>query len=116
MKILKKTIYFFDRLEDHFRIALSRRPMLYAVIGGIGLILFYRGVWMTADLFDFMTGIVSMIIGLSILMAVGLMISTFVGDSIIISGLKKEATKIEKIKEEIEEKEKKKSKIKKKKK
>ena len=115
MKILKKTIYFFDKLEDHFRVALSRRPLFYAIIGGIGLVLFYRGVWMIADLFDFMTGLVSTIIGLSILMAVGLMISTFVGDSIIISGLKKEATKIEKIKEEIEKNENK-PKIKKKKK
>jgi hypothetical protein len=105
MKILKKTIYFFDKLEDHFRIALSRRPMFYAIVGGIGLVLFYRGVWMIADLFVFMNGIVSAVVGLIILMAVGLMISTFVGDSIIISGLKKEATKIEKIKKEVEEEE-----------
>ncbi len=111
MKVLKSLIHFFDKIEDRFRIALSRRPLVYAVVGGIGLVLFWRGVWMTADLFDFMTGPISIIVGILILMSVGLLISTFVGDSIIISGLKEESTNIEKIKKEIEG-NKKKSKIK----
>lgn len=97
MKIFKKIISFFDKLEDHFRIALAGRPLLYAILGGIGVVLFYRGIWMTADLFNFMNGPISVIIGILILMSVGLLISTFVGDSIIISGLKREETEIGKL-------------------
>lgn len=105
MKIISKIIYFFDQLEDIFRESLSRFPLLYAFLGGVGFVLFWRGVWMIADLFDFMTGPISMIIGLVILMVLGLLISTFVGNSIIIAGLKKEETEIGKMIKKIYKKE-----------
>ena len=57
---------------------------------------------MIADDLYFMTGPVSAILGIIILMLFGLLISTFVGDSIIISGLKKESTKIERIRRNVE--------------
>src|SRR3990167_3833380 len=42
-------IKFFDKLEDKTRYRLSKLPILYAIIGGIGIVLFWRGVWHTAD-------------------------------------------------------------------
>jgi len=102
MRLFKKVVNFFDKTEDKVRAGLSRRPLLYSIIGGIGVVLFWRGVWMTADDFWFMTGPVSMVVGAAILMLVGLMVSVFVGDSIIISGLKKEHKTFEKARLEIE--------------
>lgn len=102
MNIVKKILKYFDKLEDRVRAALSRRPLVYALIGGIGVVLFWRGVWMTADEFSFMTGPISMLAGVLILMLIGLWVSVFVGDSIIISGLKKEHKEFEKARIEIE--------------
>ena len=97
MKIIK----FFDNLEDKIRKRLSKRPIVYAFIGSVGIILLWRGVWMTADMFDFMTGPVSIIIGLAIALLIGLFVSFFVGDQIIISGIKEEKKIDEKTEEEI---------------
>jgi len=97
MKIIK----FFDNLEDKIRKRLSKRPIVYAFIGSVGIILLWRGVWMTADMFDFMTGPVSIIIGLAIALFIGLFVSFFVGDQIIISGIKEEKKIDEKTEEEI---------------
>ncbi|MBU2082030.1 hypothetical protein KKH14_01235, partial [Patescibacteria group bacterium] len=56
-KIIKNMFFrFFDKLEDKVRSRLSRRPILYAFLSGIGTVLFFRGVWMIADEFSFMTG------------------------------------------------------------
>lgn len=103
MSILKRVIKFFDKLEDVIRAGLSRMPLLYSIIGGIGVVLFWRGVWMMADDLSFMTGPVSTLAGLIILMLIGLMVSVFVGDRIIISGLKREQKVFEKARLEIEE-------------
>jgi len=97
MRIIK----FFDKLEDKIRKRLSKRPIVYAFIGSVGIILLWRGVWMTADMFDFMTGPVSIIIGLAIALLIGLFVSFFVGDQIIISGIKEEKKIDEKTEEEI---------------
>ncbi|MEO8638083.1 MAG: hypothetical protein ABI430_04255 [Candidatus Taylorbacteria bacterium] len=99
--MLKKTLQFFDKLEDKVREALSRRPVVYTLIGGVAIVLFWRGVWMTADLFPFLTGPVSILISVTVLLLTGLFVSFFVGDVIIISGLKKEKKLIEKTESEI---------------
>ena len=54
--VFKKIFRFFDKLEDHVRIALSHYPIVYTIIGGFSIVLFWRGVWMTADYFPFLTG------------------------------------------------------------
>ncbi len=94
-------VKFFDKLEDRIRGALSHRPIVYAFIGSVGIILLWRGIWITADEFAFMTGPVSMIIGVVILMAIGLFVSFFIGDQILISGVKEEKRIDEKTEEEI---------------
>ena len=93
---------YFDRLEDRVRARLSRRPIWYALIGGLAIVLFWRGVWMTADLFPFLTGPVSILISVGILLATGLFVSFFVGDIIILSGIRKEKKLVEKTEAEIQ--------------
>lgn len=95
-------IKFFDRLEDRVRGHLSHYPIPYAIIGGIGVVLFWRGVWHTADLFPFMTGPISTVIGIGILLLAGLFVSFFIGDNIMIAGLKREKKLAEKTESEIE--------------
>lgn len=99
--MIKKVIKYFDRLEDRVRERLSHYVVLYAMIGGIAIVLFWRGVWYTADMFPFLTGPVSVLISTIIMLATGLFVSFFVGDIIILSGLKKEKKLAEKTEEEV---------------
>lgn len=97
----KKVLQFFDWLEDRLRGALSRHPVLYTIIGSVAVVLFYRGVWLTADMISFLTGPVSLIASFVILLAIGLFVSFFIGDQIIISGLKGEKKITEKTEAEV---------------
>lgn len=99
---MKRLIHFFDKIEDKVRGRLSHYPIVYAFIAGVGVVLFWRGVWHTADIFPFMTGPVSLLISLAILLLTGLFVSFFVGDSIIIAGIRREKKIIEKTEAEIE--------------
>ena len=106
----KKIFSFFDKLEDHVRGSLSKYPIFYAFLGGSGVILFWRGIWHTADYLEentFIGSIIfsdigSMILGMIMLLISGLFVSVFIGDSILISGLKKEKKITEKTSEEID--------------
>lgn len=108
-------VKFFDKLEDQMRARLSRTPLLYAFLGGVGIVLFWRGVWHTADfvtfyiledkvftLFDILDGPLSFIIGTIILLVTGVYVSAFIGNRLIISGLSGEKKLAEKTEEEIE--------------
>ncbi|TSC77928.1 MAG: Uncharacterized protein G01um101424_62 [Parcubacteria group bacterium Gr01-1014_24] len=98
---LKKIIQFFDKLEDKVRGKLSHYPILYGFVGGIGVILFWRGVWHLAD--DINTSsIVSIIIGSILLLITGVFVSAFIGSRLIISGLIGEEKMAEKVEEEVE--------------
>ncbi|MEK7505322.1 MAG: hypothetical protein AAB597_00285 [Patescibacteria group bacterium] len=92
--------HFFDHLEDKVREWLSRHPFLYSLIGGVAIVLFWRGVWNTADMLqvpDFWAGVASVaVLGIS-----GLFVSFFIGDTILISGIKREKKVIEKTEEEV---------------
>ena len=96
---------FFDKLEDRVRLALSRRPIVYTFIGGVGVVLFWRGVWLTADMVPFLTGPVSILVSVAILLLTGLFVSFFIGDEIIIKGLREEKKISEKTEAEIKEEE-----------
>ncbi len=98
----QKIFNFFDKFEDSTRGYLSRRPILYTFIGGFGIVLFWRGIWHTADMFTWLNGPVSILISVIILLATGLFVSYFVGDMIIISGLHKDKKLAEKTEKEIE--------------
>ena len=100
-----KIIHFFDKLEDKIRFALSRHPFTYALIGGVAIVMFWRGVWMTADLIPFLTGPISLLVSVLVLLSIGLFVSFFIGDQMIISGLKQEKKIVDKTSEEIQKEE-----------
>ena len=97
----KKIVRFFDRLEDKIRAKLSHAPIIYAFLGGVGIVLFWRGVWHTAD--DLNLGsILSLAIGITVLLLTGVFVSAFIGNRLIISGLSGEKKLEEKEEGEIE--------------
>jgi MFS superfamily sulfate permease-like transporter len=117
----KKLYSLGDKLEDAVRVTLSHYPIIYAFIGGAGIVIFWRGIWHTMDSlmeFFFVTGVstsstsisqlpwwdgpLSIAIGTVLLLIVGLFVTSFIGNEIIISGLKKEKKVAEKTEEEIE--------------
>ena len=57
---------FFDRLEDKIRARLSRAPILYALIGAVGIILMWKGVEETAGIFPVLYGPASFFLGVCI--------------------------------------------------
>ena len=107
MKINKLTAY------------LSHRPKLYALIVGIGVILFWRGVWHTADqIHEYLSyglvsssldtfsspwwdGPFSLVVGSLILYYSGAFISSFIGNELILSGLRGEKKLNQKTEEEV---------------
>lgn len=106
---MKSIIDFFDKLEDKVRSHLSHYPIFYSIFGGTGVVLFWRGVWHLADYYEnnSLWGSVifspagSIILGMCILLLTGLFVSIFIGDSIIMSGLKKEKKINERTEDEI---------------
>lgn len=113
-KMPKNILNFFDRLEDRTRAKLSHFPIVYAFIGGIGVVLFWRGVWHTTDfltlwllgevnftLFDVADGPLSFVLGTIILLMTGVYVSAFIGNRLIITGLSGDKKLAEKTKDEI---------------
>lgn len=119
--IIKPIIRFFDKLEDKVRGWLSHYPILYGIIGGIGTVLAWRGIWHTVDFLSaryisqngvesvlgttdypvFWDGFLSLIVGVIILLMTGLFVASFIGDHILISGLRHEKKVAEKTEEEV---------------
>ena len=99
---------FLNTIESKIRIFLSHRPKFYAFIVGTGIIVFWRGVWHTADIIhsffysvangssiDLNTllwwdGPLSLAIGFIVLNFTGTFISSFIGNEIILAGLRGE--------------------------
>ena len=117
--MIKRIVKFFDKSEDKVRGKLSHYPIFYAFMGGIGVVLFWRGVWHTIDfisdlIFSFQhnssidlgnlpwwDGPLSFILGSILLLSTGLFVFGFIGNEIIISGLKGEKKLTEKTEEEV---------------
>ena len=64
--------------------------------------LFWKGVWEIAEHHPVLDGAGSMILGTIIMMLTGLFVSFFIGDSIILSGLKHEKKLAEKTEAEVQ--------------
>lgn len=115
-----RSIYrFFDKLEDKIRGRLSHYPILYAFIGGVGVVVFWRGVWHTTDFFTevifsyqvngsvdlgalpWWDGPLSLLVGSVLLLSTGLFVFGFIGNEMIVTGLKGEKKLTEKTEEEV---------------
>jgi MFS superfamily sulfate permease-like transporter len=111
---------FFDKLEDRVRARLSHRSIIYAFIGGSAHVIFWRGIWHTSDFI--MAGNwhlseargfwgwvfyepVSLVWSTAILLLTGLFVASFIGERIIISGLKKEKKVTDRTEEEVQKEE-----------
>lgn len=99
MKI-RKLVNYFSRLEHRVHSQLAHHPVVYAMIGSVGIILLWRGIWGVADEYG-MSSWLSVIIGTLILLVTGLFVSFFIGEGIIISGINEEKRVDEKTEEEI---------------
>ncbi len=116
----KKIYNLGDKAEDKVRGRLSHVPLIYAFLGGAGVIIFWRGIWHTTDYvmeYFFATkylsspdatismlwwdGPLSILIGTTILLLSGLFVTSFIGNEIIISGLKGEKKLTEKTEEDV---------------
>ena len=113
-----RIIRFFDRLEDKIRGWLSRWPIFYSFIGGVGVVLFWRGVWHsmdflslyvlswetgspTTDFSQIWDALSSLVIGTLLLLPTGLFVSSFIGNEVTISGLRGERKLSEKTEVEV---------------
>ena len=114
MKLFSPIRKFFKETREK----LSHYPMIYAIIGAIGIILLWRGVWHTADFLPMFfldnrgessldyailwDSLISMVVGFVLLLFTGLFVPDFIGSKIISSEIKAE----EKIAEKTEAEEK----------
>ncbi|MES2213601.1 MAG: hypothetical protein V4473_02055 [Patescibacteria group bacterium] len=97
----RKIFNYFDKLEDKTRSKLSHNPLLYALVGAIGVVLFWRGIWHMADDIG-MSSILSAILGAIILLVTGVFVSAFIGNRLIMTGLRGEKKLAEKTEDEIQ--------------
>jgi hypothetical protein len=98
--MIKFIARFFDKLEDRVRGALSHRTIIYAFIGGTSTVLFWRGVWHLADDYG-ITSWESFLIGGGLLLMTGLFVASFIGEQVILSGLKGEKKVADKTEDEV---------------
>jgi hypothetical protein len=109
------------RIEHRLRRHLSHHPKWYAFIVGVGIVLFWRGVWHSADqvhlLIEYFSfnpsisltatpwwdGPLSLFVGASILYITGAFTSSFIGGELILSGLRGERRLNEKTESDLKE-------------
>jgi len=111
--MFKAIANYFDKLEDKVRIRLSHRSILYAFIGGISTVIFWRGMWHTADILMKKGGFwgwffyepITLVWTSIILLMTGLFVSNFIGERIIISGIRKEKKITDKTESEVDKEE-----------
>lgn len=106
-----------DKHEDRVRGVLSRYPIIYALIAGAAVVVFWRGVWHSTDYISYLLGFyddnslhlldgpLSIVFSTIILLSTGVIVSEFIGEQIILSGLKGEKKVVDKTMEELKEEE-----------
>ncbi len=98
----------FTIIENRIRRWFSHRPIFYGFSAGVGIVLFWRGVWHTMDMImmhvthwrfgsemDFTgylwwDGPLSLSLGFLILLFTGVYVSSLIGNEVILSGLRGE--------------------------
>ncbi|MFA7252249.1 MAG: hypothetical protein WC027_00085 [Candidatus Paceibacterota bacterium] len=118
--MFKAITRFFDKLEDKVRVSLSHRSVIYAFIGGTAHVIFWRGIWHTSDFImsgnwhldetrDFWGWLfyepITLIWTSAILLLTGLFVATFIGERVIMSGLKHEKKVTDRTEEEVKKEE-----------
>ncbi len=109
--MIQQIYRFFDKVEDKVRFLLSHYPIIYAFIGAFGTIAFWRGCWHVVDAiaeqmlptrdFPLLNPFLSLAFGMTILLLSGLFVSNFIGNEIIISGLRGSKKTTEKTESEV---------------
>lgn len=102
---MKRFLDFCVHTENKIREFLSHYPIIYAFIGATGVVLVWRGIWLTADDMNISSS-ASLLAGIIILLVSGLLVYEFIGNRLIISGLVGEEKIIKKEEREIEKEEK----------
>lgn len=88
-------------IEEHARNFFGRIPFIQAFLAGVGVIIFWRGIWEWLDNVE-VSPLASVVIGTLILGGVGVFLQTFIGNTIIIKSVKKEEAQEKKVLKEIE--------------
>ncbi len=109
----------FKRSERNIRSLLSRHPVLYGFVGGVGIVLFWRGIWHTADFVALLVlarqggtptidyaniwdSLISLGAGSLLLLSTGLFVSDLIGSEMLAAGLKGEKKLAEETESDIE--------------
>lgn len=98
--MIKRFLDFCVNTENKIREFLSHYPIIYAFIGATGVVLFWRGIWHTADDMS-LSSSASLLAGIIILLGTGLLVYEFIGNRLIISGLIGEEKIVKKEEKEI---------------
>ncbi len=79
-------------IEKNARKFFERIPFIQAFLAGVGVIIFWRGVWELSDRINIHPAL-SILIGCLILGGIGVFVQTFIGNMIIIKNVKREEEK-----------------------
>ena len=79
-------------IEERARRYFEKIPFVQAFLAGVGVIIFWRGIWELLDTVK-VSPLTSIILGSLILGGVGAFIQTFIGNTIIIKEVKQEENK-----------------------
>ena len=88
-------------VEEQARKFFESYPFVHAFLAGVGVIIFWRGVWELLDR-NSIGPIASIVIGSLILGSIGVFIQTFLGNTIIIKNVKQELKTEKKVLSEVE--------------
>ena len=111
--MFKKILNLFKKFETKIRSQLDRHQILFTLFGGVAIVLFWRGVWHTADILQVQGGVlgflfygpVNLLIVLVVLVVTGLFVSYFIGDILLMSGQKHEEKIEQRTEKEVEKEE-----------
>ena len=81
--ITKKLLSIEDRAREYF----EQMPFVQSFFAGIGVIIFWRGIWQWLDQSS-VSPLLSVVLGSLILLCFGVFVQTFIGNTIIIKNVK----------------------------